>query len=52
MNAVVSASLHFNQMCLADALRCQFTPAQWVVLASYLQPFVLTAGQVLMKKGS
>ena len=61
MNAVLSTPLHFDLMGLAnamanchevDALRCQFSPSQWAVLASHLQPFALTAGQVLMKKGA
>ena len=61
MNVVLPTPLHTDLLGLAeamanchevDALRCQFSPVQWDVLASYLQPFVMNAGQVLMKKGA
>lgn len=61
MNAVVTALSPTDLLGLAeamanchevDSLRCQFTPAQWTVLASYMQPLALTASQVLLKKGA
>jgi CRP/FNR family transcriptional regulator, cyclic AMP receptor protein len=36
----------------SDALRCPFDVAQWDILASYLQPVAIVAGQVLIKKGA
>ena len=36
----------------SDALRCQFTQPQWDILASYMQPFALNSGQVLMEQGA
>lgn len=36
----------------SDALRCQLSPPNWDLLASYLQPFALTHGQVLMEQGA
>jgi CRP/FNR family transcriptional regulator, cyclic AMP receptor protein len=33
-----------------DALRCQFSPAQWEVLAGYFQPFSVAGGQVLIEQ--
>ena len=36
----------------SDALRCQFSPAQWNVLAGYLQPFALKSGQVVIEQGA
>ena len=35
-----------------DALRCVFDTSQWDVLASYLQPIPIVAGQVSIKKGA
>lgn len=61
MNAVFPNPLQFDLAGLADAmadcheadaLRCRFSPQQWAVLASFLQPMAMTAGQVLMKKGA
>ncbi len=36
----------------SDALRCQFSPAQWELLAAYLRPFDLSSGQVLIEQGA
>jgi CRP/FNR family transcriptional regulator, cyclic AMP receptor protein len=36
----------------SDALRCQFNPSQWEVLAGYFQPFVLQGGQVVIEQGA
>ena len=36
----------------ADALKCQFNPSHWQILAGYMQPFSLTPGQVLMEQGA
>lgn len=35
-----------------DTLRCQFTLPHWDILAGYLQPFLLGAGQVLITRGA
>ncbi len=35
-----------------DALLLSLTPAQWEVLAPFLQPLALAAGQVLFKQGA
>lgn len=35
-----------------DALNCTFSPQQWEILGSYLQPFALANGQVLIEQGS
>src|SRR3954466_10750892 len=35
-----------------DALSPHLTPAQWDMLGSYLQPFAVTAGQVLISQGA
>ncbi|OGA96322.1 MAG: Crp/Fnr family transcriptional regulator [Burkholderiales bacterium RIFCSPHIGHO2_12_FULL_61_11] len=35
-----------------DAMRCQFKPLHWDILASYMQPFTLNSGQVLMEQGA
>ncbi len=61
MNAPLLANVQFDirglshaiANCVAsDALRCQFTQAHWEVLASYMQPFALTSGQVLIEQGA
>jgi CRP/FNR family transcriptional regulator, cyclic AMP receptor protein len=36
----------------SDALRCQFSPAQWESLAGYFQPFLLKSGQVVIEQGA
>ena len=36
----------------SDALRCQFSAAQWEVLGNYLQPFSLRSGQVVIEQGA
>ncbi len=36
----------------SDGMHCQFNAAQWEILASYMQPFALRAGQVLIEQGS
>jgi CRP/FNR family cyclic AMP-dependent transcriptional regulator len=35
-----------------DAFAPKLTPAQWDVLGSYLQPFAVTGGQVLIEQGA
>ncbi|MDO9405329.1 MAG: cyclic nucleotide-binding domain-containing protein [Polaromonas sp.] len=61
MNAPLPVNLRFDIQGLAqaiahghasDALRCQFNPAHWEILASYMQPFALQSGQVLMEQGA
>lgn len=61
MNAPLPISLRFDIQGLAraiahghanDAMRCKFTESQWDTLASYMQPFVLQSGQVLMQQGA
>lgn len=61
MNAPLAANLRFDIRGLAqaiaqcnasDALRCQFSPPHWDILASYMQPFALANGQVLMEQGA
>lgn len=36
----------------SDALRCQFSQPNWDILASYMQPFSLNSGQVLIEQGA
>ncbi|MDW5441236.1 cyclic nucleotide-binding domain-containing protein [Polaromonas sp. SM01] len=36
----------------SDALRCQFSPQQWEILASYMQPFSMQQGQTLIEQGT
>ena len=36
----------------SDALRCQLSTQQWDVLASYMQPFALQQGQLLIEQGA
>lgn len=59
MNAPLAAT-QFNIQGLAqaisrctasDALRCQFSPPHWDILAAHLQAFSLTSGQVLITQG-
>ena len=61
MNAPLPATMRFDihglaqaiALCNAsDALRCQFSKPNWDILASYLQPFNLTSGQVLLEQGA
>jgi len=61
MNAPLPTTLRFDIQGLAnamghshamDALRCQFTQQQWEILASYMQPFAMQPGQVLIEQGS
>ncbi|MDO8284235.1 MAG: cyclic nucleotide-binding domain-containing protein [Polaromonas sp.] len=61
MNAPLPTTLRFDIQGLAnaiahshasDALRCQFTPQQWDILAGYMQPFAMQQGQVLIEQGS
>lgn len=61
MNAPLPAAIRFDiqglaqaiQHCHAsDALRCQFNQPHWDILASYMQPFALNSGQVLMEQGA
>ena len=61
MNAPLSGSFRFDIRGLAqaiahchasDALRCQFSEPNWQILASYMQPFALRSGQVLIEQGA
>jgi len=61
MNAPLPAALRFDIQGLAqaimhchagEALKCQFNPPHWDILASYMQPFTLNSGQVLMEQGA
>lgn len=61
MNAPLPAALRFDIHSLAraisscqasDALPCQFSELQWNALGTYLQPFPLSGGQVLMEQGA
>lgn len=61
MNAPLLANLRFDIHGLAlaianshasDALRCQFNQPHWDILASYMQPFALNSGQVLIEQGA
>ncbi|MHB1249266.1 MAG: Crp/Fnr family transcriptional regulator [Polaromonas sp.] len=61
MNAPLTTTLRFDIQGLAqaitqsrasDALRCQFTPPHWDILAGHMQPFALNSGQVLMEQGA
>ncbi|MFZ2856264.1 Crp/Fnr family transcriptional regulator [Acidovorax sp.] len=61
MNAPLPATIRFDIQGLAqaiahchasDALRCQFNQPHWDILASYMQPFALNSGQVLMEQGA
>ena len=61
MNAPLPTTIRFDIQGLAqaiahchasDALRCQFTQPHWDILASYMQPFALNSGQVLLEQGA
>ena len=61
MNAPLLTTLRFDIHGLSeaianadtsDALRCQFNQPHWDILASYMQPFALGSGQVLMEQGA
>lgn len=61
MNAPLASTLRFDINGLAqaiahchasDALRCNFSVPHWDILASYMQPFVLNGGQVLIEQGA
>jgi CRP/FNR family transcriptional regulator, cyclic AMP receptor protein len=61
MNAPLPTSVRFDIQGLAsaiaqsqasDALRCQFTPQQWEILAGYVQPFAMQQGQTLIEQGA
>jgi CRP/FNR family transcriptional regulator, cyclic AMP receptor protein len=59
MNAPLPAAIQFDIYGLAqaimtspasDALTCQFSLPQWNVLASFMQPFPLSSGQILIEQ--
>jgi CRP/FNR family cyclic AMP-dependent transcriptional regulator len=61
MNAPLPTALRFDIQGLvnaiahshaSDTLRCQLSPQQWETLASYMQPFAMQQGQVLIEQGS
>ena len=61
MNAPLAAALRFDIRGLSqaiahckasDALACQFQQPQWDILASFMQPFALNSGQVLIEQGA
>lgn len=61
MNTPLSAAIHFDIQSLAraitqcqaaDALRCNFSLPHWNILGTFLQPFPLNSGQVLMEQGA
>ncbi len=61
MNAPLRSPLKFDVQGLiqavthnhsGDAFSPAFSPAQWDLLASYMQPFALMASQVLIQQGS
>ena len=41
-----------NQSTTADGLRLKLAPEQWGILAAYLQPMALAAGQILIAQGA
>lgn len=49
IQGLVSAISHSHA---SDAMRCQFSPQQWEILAGYMQPFAMQQGQVLIEQGS
>ena len=60
MNAALPTALRFDIQGLvnamthsqaSDALRCQFSPPQWEILAAYMQPFSMQQGQTLIEQG-
>lgn len=61
MNAPLRSAIKFDIQALILAIRNNattdgfspaFTPAQWELLAGYLQPFALTPGQKLIEQGA
>ena len=61
MNALLPGALSFDVETLAhvvkncdasDALGCQLSALNWTTLASYMTPFPLNRGQVLMEQGA
>ena len=61
MNAPLLGNFRFDIQGLAqaishshasDALSCKFSPADWEILAAYMQPFALGNGQILIEQGS
>ncbi len=61
MNAPLPADIKFDIRGLSgavenshasDALRCRFSPPHWDILASFMQPFALANGQVLIQQGA
>ena len=61
MNAPLPAAIQFDIYGLAqavitspasDALPCQFSLPHWNVLGSFMQPFPLSSGQILIEQGS
>ncbi|MCJ0765672.1 Crp/Fnr family transcriptional regulator [Variovorax terrae] len=61
MNAPLPTHLKFDVQGLAQAMahnhavdgfKLTLTPAQWDILASYMQPFALMQGQVLIEQGA
>ncbi len=61
MNALLPAAIRFDIQGLAqaisscqasDALRCNFSLPHWNILGTFMQPFPLNSGQVLMEQGA
>ncbi|MDB5779364.1 MAG: cyclic nucleotide-binding protein [Polaromonas sp.] len=61
MNSLPSGAVRFDVQTLAqviqncedsDALRCQLSLPHWTTLASFMQPFPLNRGQVLIEQGA
>lgn len=61
MNAPIVGNIRFDIQGLAqafahcqasDAMRCQFSVSHWETLASYMHPFDLRSGQVLIEQGA
>lgn len=61
MNATLPGAIHFDVQILAqviqncetsDALRCQLSLPHWNTLASFMHPFPLSKGQVLIEQGA
>ena len=61
MNALLLGAVHFDVQTLAqviqnceasDALRCQLSQPHWTTLASFMHPFPLNKGQVLIEQGA
>ncbi|MBC7434979.1 MAG: cyclic nucleotide-binding domain-containing protein [Bdellovibrionales bacterium] len=49
INGLVQAIAHNHS---TDRLNLALTPVQWDIVASYLQPFALAQGQILIEQGS